>query len=117
MDDLQCPACNSRRVTTMNDCLACLACGHREYLYDYNNAYDAPVSLPEEADPEQAELRDRVDNLEAISAQPGRTPRKFHDEVQQLRAEVQYLRGQVIKAQKPDAEGAARPRKVGVRIE
>jgi hypothetical protein len=34
------------------------------------------------------DLEDRVGNLEAISAEPGRVPRYFHDKIQQLEGRV-----------------------------
>jgi len=33
-------------------------------------------------------LEDRIGNLEAISAQPGRVPRAFHDRLQQVQGQV-----------------------------
>lgn len=89
MNTMQCPKCKGNRVSTMNECLVCHGCGHSEYLYDYHNAHDTPMADGD--DPEMAELRERVDNLEALSAQRGSVPRRFHDEVQQLRGQVQYL--------------------------
>jgi len=96
MNDLQCPECKSNRVTMAGSYIACLACGHREYLYDYRNAYDEPAACAETADPEVAELRERIGNLEAVSAQKGSMPRQYHEQLQQLRGEVQYLHKQVL---------------------
>jgi hypothetical protein len=44
---------------------------------------DMPVSSTRMED-----LEDRIGNLEAISAEPGRVPRYFHDKIQQLEGRV-----------------------------
>ena len=36
-------------------------------------------------------LSDRVGNLEAISAQPGKIPRQYHESLQQLQGQVVFL--------------------------
>jgi hypothetical protein len=37
------------------------------------------------------EVRNQIANLEAISAQPGRIPRQYHDSLQQLQGQVVFL--------------------------
>ena len=117
MNDLQCPECKSNRVTVAGSHIACLGCGHREYLYDYRNAYDEPVACTEE-DPEVAELRERIDNLEAVSAQKGSAPRQYHDQLQQLRGEVANLRHKVVGQPSPRAATAqsAQPTYQDIRV-
>lgn len=44
---------------------------------------------------EYDELADRVGNLEAISAQPGRIPRQYYGQFQQMRGELAYLRNKI----------------------
>jgi len=44
---------------------------------------------------EISELSDRVGNLEAISAQPGRIPRQYYDRFRQMQGELAYLRNRV----------------------
>jgi len=41
------------------------------------------------------ELAERTGNLEAISAQPGRIPRQYWNEFQEMRGELAYLRSKV----------------------
>ena len=85
---LHCPSCKSNSITITDSELVCHGCGNREYLYDYANAYDNPMPLPQ---PDTNEIEDRVANLEAISAQPGRIPRRYYDEFQQIRGEMAHL--------------------------
>jgi len=40
---------------------------------------------------DSSELEGRISNLEAISAQPGRIPRQYHDSLQQLQGQVVFL--------------------------
>ena len=40
-------------------------------------------------------LQDRVNNLEAISAQPGEVPREYHESLQQLRGQVTFLQNKL----------------------
>lgn len=42
-----------------------------------------------------SELEDRIGNLEEISAMPGRIPRQYYDQFQQIRGEVANLRNKV----------------------
>lgn len=42
-----------------------------------------------------SELEDRISNLEEISAMPGRIPRKYYDQFQQIQGEVANLRNRV----------------------
>jgi len=42
-----------------------------------------------------AGLEDRVGNLEAISAESGRIPRRYYDQFQQMRGEIAYLRNKL----------------------
>ena len=44
---------------------------------------------------EEAALKDRVSNLEEISAQLGRIPRQYWGQLQQIRGELAYLRNKV----------------------
>ena len=41
------------------------------------------------------ELKDRIANLEAISAQPGRVPRQYHDSLQQLQGQINTLQNKL----------------------
>lgn len=93
----QCPVCKANRITFIGECLTCLACGHQEYLYDYRNAHDEPMPIPmqDEAKAKETDLEDRIGNLESISAQAGRIPRKYYDEFQQIRGDVANLRNKV----------------------
>ena len=47
------------------------------------------------ANKENDELADRVSNLEAISAQPGRIPRAYYDRFKQMQWELAYLHNKV----------------------
>lgn len=40
-------------------------------------------------------LADRVSNVEAISAQPGRLPRQYYDQFKQMHGEIVYLRNKL----------------------
>lgn len=93
MNKWQCPICNSARVTSVGETMMCLGCGHREYLYDYRNAYDQPMgTLPT---PDITDLEDRINTLEAISARPGGMPRQYHEQFQQVKGEIANLRNKV----------------------
>ena len=39
----------------------------------------------------ETELEDRINNLEAISAEPGQIPRQYQYKIEQLQAKVLYL--------------------------
>jgi len=41
------------------------------------------------------ELKDRIANLEAISAQPGWVPRQYHDSLQQIQGQVLLLQNKL----------------------
>jgi len=86
---LQCPRCKSNRVTNVNDDLLCLSCGNRETLEDYPIATSIPY-FPGE-DKRIEELVKKINDLEAISAQPGSVPRYYHERTQQLQGKVNYL--------------------------
>lgn len=42
-----------------------------------------------------AGLEDRVGNLQAVSAESGRVPRRYYDQFQQIHGELAYLRNKV----------------------
>jgi len=60
-----------------------LRCYHRHWGWA-----DPGPDVPGSTQP--ADLEDRVGNLEAISAEPGRIPRYFHDRIQQLEGRVMH---------------------------
>jgi len=64
----------------------------RAWTYEHCGIPD-PGYVPPRAD--IADLEDRIGNLEAISAEPGQVPRRYHDQLQQLRAQVLYLQNKV----------------------
>jgi len=41
--------------------------------------------------PDLTEIEDRIANLESISAEKGGIPRRYHEQIQQLRGEIAYL--------------------------
>jgi hypothetical protein len=45
--------------------------------------------------PDIEDLEDRIGNLEAISAEPGRMPRYYHDKLQQLEGRVLHAVGKM----------------------
>lgn len=53
--------------------------------------YYAPICQGCGNESKTNDLEDRVGNLEAISAQPGRAPRYYQEQLQQLRGEIAYL--------------------------
>jgi hypothetical protein len=55
---------------------------------------------------EDAEVRERVLNLEEISAQPNRIPRRYYDEFQQIHDEIAYLRNKIYEL---SAESVKKP--------
>ena len=89
----QCPQCKSPKVTAFGDNMMCLSCGYREYLYDYSNTFDTPGYVPPE--PDIAELEDRINDLEAMSAEPGSIPQYYFEQMQQLKGQVNFLQGKV----------------------
>ena len=96
MDKLHCPSCHGDKVTTIGDNLLCLTCGYQEYLYDYRNAFDEGRA---EDTTEIDTLKERVDDLDTMVAEPGRIPRKYNDKLQQLQGEVAYIRNKVNELQ------------------
>ena len=52
---------------------------------------------PQSQSPEEmiTRLEDRVDNLEAISAEAGRIPRRYYNQFQQMHGELAYLRNRI----------------------
>ena len=94
---MQCPTCASTKVTTVGDNLLCLNCGKQEYLYDYRNAYDDGICREDTTEIDT--LKERVDDLDTMVAEPGGIPRQFNDKLQQLQGEVIYLRNKVNESQ------------------
>jgi hypothetical protein len=74
---------------------------HRDYIL--RRATFDVISQSEPSDIEQ--LSYRVNNLEAISAEPGRIPRQYENKLEQIQGQVLYLqnkyREQIIK-KKPE---------------
>lgn len=65
----------------------------------------------EEQSPDLASVEERVGDLEAISASPGSIPRRFHDDIQQIKSAVLYLQRQRPPQklpQKPKEEASGR---------
>ena len=93
MSNYQCPACHSNKVAFIGETILCLRCGRQDYLYDYKNAYD--MGLYVEQPSELIEIREQVNDLEAIVAAPGQIPRQYHNELQQVKGEVVHLRNTV----------------------
>jgi len=78
----------------------------RAWTYQHCGVAD-PGYVPPQQDIE--DLQDRIGNLEAISAEPGRMPRHYHDQIQQLKAQVTYLQNKVnehVDRSKRKQEGA-----------
>ena len=94
MNGWLCPQCGSPKVTLVAEVLTCLGCGCQDYLYDYRNAYDNPLTKST-MQPDISELEDRIGNLESISAERGSIPRKYHDEFQQIHGEIANLRNKI----------------------
>jgi len=97
MNKFQCPACHSNKVTFIGDNILCLNCGRQDYLYDYRNAYDLGDYV--EKPSELSEIKEQVNNLEAIVAEPGQAPRRYHNQLQQVKGEVTFLRNKVNELQ------------------
>lgn len=116
MQNWQCPVCQGRSVSATGSWLICHGCGNREYLYDYRNAYDSPMPVDGQEDTELADLEDRISNLEAISAQPGRVPRQYHEQLQQVKGEVAYLHSKLVE-RAAKAKPAAQASYKGLTIE
>jgi hypothetical protein len=55
---------------------------------------------------EEAEVKDRISNLEEISAQPNRIPRRYYDEFQQIHGEIAHLRNKIYEL---SAESVEKP--------
>lgn len=55
--------------------------------------YYPPIceSCPNQEERLITKLEDRISNLEAISGQPGRIPRQYHDSLTQLQGQVVFL--------------------------
>lgn len=73
----------------------------RAWTYQYCGMPDPGYVPPQ---PDIAGLEDRINDLEAILAMPGEVPRHYHDQIQQLKAQVLFL-------QKKIYEMAARQKK------
>lgn len=87
---MNCEECRERLYPTDPE-VACYDPHRKRYL--------APLcqGCPQSQAPEEviAGLEDRVGNLEAISAEPGRIPRRYYDQFQQIHGEVAYLHNKV----------------------
>ena len=68
----------------------------KRHLFRGVNAwgYLPPLIYPELSP--VVDLEDRINNLEAISAEPGQIPRRYHDRLEQIQREVVYLRNKII---------------------
>jgi len=68
-----------------------------------------------------SEIEDRIDNLEAITAEKGSIPRWYHDQVEQLRLEIAYWKAKMLETRQKKLAGPERapetPRRAGVRID
>lgn len=51
-----------------------------------------------------SDLEDRIQNLEEISAMPGRIPQQYHKMMQQARSEIAYLNNKLAKLEKQITE-------------
>lgn len=51
------------------------------------------MNVPPEAD--WSELHDRLNDLEAMAAEPGRIPRRYYEQFQQIRGEIAFLRNKI----------------------
>ncbi len=69
-------------------------------LLDCEAEFQALNTLPA---PDLTDLEDRLDNLESISAEKGGIPRRYYDQIQQLRGEIAYLRAKIV--EQPPAKG------------
>ena len=66
----------------------------RAFSYDSCGVQD-PGSAPLSSQPNIADLDDRLNDLEAISAESGSMPRQYHDSLQQIRGQVLYLQNKL----------------------
>ena len=89
----QCPGCHSDKVTFIADNIFCLNCGRNDYLYDYKNAHDDGNYVEEP--PDLSEVKEQVNDLQAITATPGQIPRRYNDELKQVKGELAFLRNKV----------------------
>jgi len=64
----------------------------RAWTYEYCGVPD-PGNIPYQPDTEKVEQR--INNLEAISAEPGQIPRQYHDQLRQLKGQVLYLQKKI----------------------
>jgi hypothetical protein len=92
-----CSNCSSDKNTIIGDYIICLNCGYQEYLYDYRNAFDEGSRIEDNS--ELDALKEQVNDLQAIVAEPGRIPRQYNEKLQQLQGEVAYLRNKVNESQ------------------
>ena len=90
---LECPRCKSNMVTNMAEDLLCLHCGYREVLEDYTIA--TPGSYFPIENKRIEELADKVNDLEAISAQRGAVPRYYEDRARQQQGQINFLQGKL----------------------
>ena len=62
------------------------------------NRYYAPLCLgcSHQGDKELDDIKDSIENLEAISAMPGRMPRYYHDKFQQLKGHTLNLQQRIL---------------------
>lgn len=79
--------------------------------------YLSPIcqGCPNEYRLKELDIEDRIGNLEAISAQPGRIPRQYYDQLQQLQGELAHLKHKLF----PTAPAHVKPspHKRGVKID
>lgn len=90
MEQYQCPECKSSNVSAYRDEMRCWACGFSEGLFDYPVAGQHIVD-----DARFTEIYDRLNDLEAMNAEPSSVPRYYHDKIQQLQFELTNIRNKV----------------------
>ena len=93
------------------DCKECRERLHPENPgvgYSFKGRYYPPLcqGCPNEGELKINKLEDRLEALEAISAQKGGIPHQYYDQLQQLRGEIAYLRGKII--EKPPIKAPAK---------
>jgi len=89
-----CPYCGSHNVIDRITDAQCLNCGAIDKFIDVENTSNVQYD-PSELDA----IKDQVNDLEAMVAEPGRIPRQYNEKLQQLQGEVTYLRNKVDELQ------------------
>ncbi len=69
---------------------------YRGYYFEQSVGIDPGYVAPEPDTADVTALQERIEDLEALIASRGQMPRKYHDDIHQLKAQMIHLQSKVI---------------------